>query len=198
MVYPASYPAQRPAGLRRRSLPVGTELWRIDGTDPAAWTWAGFAVPRHRFDSATGAFRTRYAGQSIHGAARERYVDTGLLIPADHDHQLLIRLITTRRFRVIDLRTESNLHALDADDRISTSHEPRVWKAGHRLADAARTWWPDLDGIVYRSRTTPATSANVAFWSIDGFAVEAQELQACPAELDDLVLHHHFTVDFEY
>jgi len=197
-VYTTSYPADRPAGLRRRSLAAGTELWRIEGTDPSAWAWTGFSVPRYRFDSAAGAFRTRDAGQSIHGAARERYLDTGLLVPADHHDHLLIRLTTTRLLRVIDLRTESNLHALDADDRISTSHEPAVWNACHRLADAARAWWPDLDGIVYRSRTTPATSANVAFWSLDGLDVEAQDLKSCSAELDDLVLRHHFTVDFDY
>lgn len=196
-MYSAPYPADRPPGLRRRSLPAGTELWRIDSTDPAAWGWTGFARPRHRFDSATGAFRTRYAGRSIHGAARERYLDTGLLVPADHDDHLLIRLTTTRGFRVLDLRTESNLHALEADDRINTSHEPDVWQACHRLADAARSWWPDLDGIVYRSRTTPATSTNVAFWSIDGLDFDARELRACAAELDDLVLHHHVTVDFD-
>lgn len=197
-MYASPYPADRPAGLRRRSLRADTELWRIDSTDPAAWLWDGFAAPRYRFDSATGAFRTRYAGQSIHGAARERYLDTGLMIPADHDEHLLVCLTTTRPYRVLDLRTESNLHALAADDRISTSHEHDVWHACHQLADAVRSWWPDLDGIVYRSRTTPATSINVAFWSIDGLDFEARELQACAAELDDLVLHHHFTVDFDY
>lgn len=195
-MYSAPYPADRPAGLRRRSLAAGTELWRIDSTDPADWTWDGLASPRYRFDSATGMFRTRYAGQSIHGAARERYLETGLFIPVDHDEHLLVRLITTRLFRVLDLRTESNLNALEVDDR--TSHEPDVWQACHRLADAVRSWWPDLDGIVYRSRTTPATSTNVAFWSTDGLDVDAQELRSCAAELDDLVLHHHFTVDFDY
>ena len=197
-MYAARYPPDRPGGLRRRSLRAGTELWRIDSTDPAAWVWGGFAAPRYRFDSATGACRTRYAGQSSHGAARERYLDTGLFIPTDHDEHLLVRLTTTRPFRVLDLRTESNLHALAADDRISTSHEPAVWQACHRLADAARAWWPDLDGIVYRSRTTPATSTNVAFWSIDGLDVDVHELRSCAAELDDLVLHHHFTVGFDY
>ncbi len=197
-MYSAPYPADRPAGLRRRSLAAGTELWRIDSADPAEWNWNGFAAPRCRFDSATGAFRTRYAGQSINGAARERYLDTGLFIPVDHGEHLLVRLITTRLFRVLDLRNEANLDALDVDDRISTSHEPDVWQACHRLADAVRGWWPDLDGIVYRSRTTPATLMNVAFRSMEGLEVEARELRSCTAELDDLVLHHHFTVAFDY
>lgn len=197
-MYDAPYPADRPRGLRRRSLPPGTELWRIEARPPRAWTWAGHPVPRHRFDSAIGAFRTRYASLSFHGAARERYLDTGLLIPADHHDQWLVRLTTTRRFRVVDLRTEANLAALGADDRISTSHEPDVWDACHRLSDAARAWWPDLAGIVYRSRTTPASSANVAFFSLDGLDIEAWRLETRVAELDDLVLHHHVTVDFGY
>ncbi len=101
------------------------------------------------------------AGLSFQGAARERYLDSGLLIPAGH-------------------------------------HQDSVWQACHRLADAARAWWPDLDGIVYRSRTTPATSADVAFWSIEGLASHTRELHTCTDELDDLVLHHRFTVDFDY
>ena len=197
-MYDAPYPAERPTGLRRRSLPAGTQLWRIEGTEPSAWDWAGFPTPRYRFDSATTAFRTRYAGQSIHGAARERYLDTGLLIPADHADHLLIRLTTTRRFRVVELRTEATLQALDADDRISTSHEANVQDVCHRLADALRRWWPDLDGIASRSRTTPATSYNVAFFATDAFAVESRALGTCRDELDDLILHHHFTVDFAY
>jgi hypothetical protein len=109
-----------------------------------------------------------------------------------------MRLTATRRFSVLDLRTEANLHALDADDRVNTSHEPDVWDACHRLADAIRDWWPDLDGIAYRSRTTPATSTNIAFFAADAFDIDAWELATCVDELDDLVLHHHFTVDFDY
>lgn len=197
-MYDAPYPLARPPGLRRRSLPAGTELLRIDRTDPAVWDWSGFSTPRYRFDSATGAFRTRYAGSSIHGAARERYLDTGRFIPADHSDHLMIRLTTQRRLRVVDLRTEANLDAIGAEDRINTGHEGFVWDACHRLADAVRHWWPDLDGIVYRSRTTPASSYNLAFFSTDAFTVDSQVLGVCHHELDDLVLHHHFTVDFDF
>ena len=48
---------------------------------------------------------------------------------------------------VLDLRTELNLHALDADDRVNTSHEPDVWQACHRLADAARGPRDDADFV---------------------------------------------------
>jgi hypothetical protein len=69
----------RPAGLRRRSIPVGSEIWRVDATPPAAWDWTGFPELRYRFDPLTGAFRTRYAGATLAGAFRERYRSTGLL-----------------------------------------------------------------------------------------------------------------------
>ena len=188
----------RPAGLRRRSLPAGTELWRVDTVPTESWSWTGFATPRHRFDSAAGAFRTRYAGTSLRGALRERYFASGRYIPDDHHHHVLVHLTTNRPFRVLDLRTEANLDALGIDDRISTSHEPAVWRFGHRLADQARRWWPQLDGIVYRSRTTPTTSINVAFFAAVAFEIEARPFVASGADLDDLVLHDQFTIGFDY
>ena len=188
----------RPTGLRRRALPVATELWRFDATPAGDWNWTGFPEPRYRFDSAVGAFRTRYAGRSVHGAARERYLATGRHIPADHADHHLVELVATRPFRILDLRTETNLDALDVDNRISTGHEPAIWDACHRLADAVRHWWDDLDGIVYRARTTPASSFNVAFFSIDGLAVSSRPLADCSGELDALILRHGFTVGFDY
>ncbi len=191
-------PGPRPPGLRRRSLPAGTELWRLDVRSPVEWSWDAFAEPRHRFDSAAGAFRTRYAATSVPGVARERYHDTGRYVPDDHATHQLVRLTANRRIRLLDLRTEANLDALGLDDRISTSHEPAVWGAAHRLADATRRWWPDLDAIVYRSRTTPQTSVNLAFFATDGFDVAARPLAACEDELVELVLHHQFTIAFGY
>ena len=196
-MYRDAFPAARPTGLRSRRLPVGTEFWRIDAEPPTSWTWEGFAAPRHRFDPASGAFRTRYASRSIAGAVRERYLDTGLLIPADHADHHLVRLHAQRALRVVDLRTDANLQALGLDDRISTSHELVVWEAAHLLADAVRAWWPDLDGIAFRSRTTPERSFNLAFFSSDALAADARPLVDCPDELADLVLHHHLTVDFD-
>jgi len=185
--------------LRRRSLPAGTELWRIDANHPAGWDWVGFPTPRSRFDPSSGAFRARYAATSIAGAAREKYLDTGRLIPADHANHCLIHLATTRPLKVVDLRTQANLDALDVDDRINTSHEGLVWSACHRLADALPGWWDEADGIMYRSRTTPQTSINVAFFALDGFDVEGSRLlSTCVDELDELVLHHQFTVNFPY
>jgi hypothetical protein len=183
--------------LRRRTWASGSVLWRIDAHPPDNWDWSGFPSPRNRFDPESGAFRVRYAALTLDGAARERYLSTGRYIPADHrDHQM-VRLEVVRPIRVLDLRTEANLDALDVDDRISTGREPAVWDAAHRLADTVRRWWPDLDGVVYRSRTTPESSANLAFFSMAPFQSETQALNRMRELLTELVLSHGFTIGWE-
>ncbi|EUA52325.1 hypothetical protein I553_2511 [Mycobacterium xenopi 4042] len=136
-------------------MSAGTELWRVDATAPAEWTWQGFPEALFRFDPESGSFRTRYAAASLVGAFRERYRPTGLVIPADHAAHHVVRLVAVRHLRVLDLRTEANLDALSVDDQISTGQHPEVWDTCHRLADAVKRWWSDLDAIVYRPRTTP-------------------------------------------
>ena len=64
-------------------------------------------------------------------------------------------------------------------------------------ADAVRRWWDDIDAIVYRSRTTPETSTNYAFFGSAGFDVESRALKARADVLTDLVLHHDFTVNWD-
>ena len=193
----APLPSVRPVGLRRRRVNVGTEIWRVDATEPAAWTWEGFPEPRYRFDPASGAFRTRCAGASLVGAFRERYRATGLVIPSDHAAHNLVRLIAARHLRVLDLRTERNLDVLRFGDQISTGQHPYVWGTCHRLADAVAQWWNDLDAVVYRSRTTPETSANFAFFADDAFVIEPWPLADRSDVLTELVLRHGFTVGWE-
>ena len=192
--YRAPLPDARPVGLRRRRVNVGTEVWRVDATEPASWTWVGFPDPRYRFDPASGAFRTRYGGSNLVGAFRERYRATGLVIPSDHATQRLVRLVAARHLHVLDLRTERNLDVLGVDDQISTGQHAQVWDTCHRLADAARRWWDQLDAIVYRSRTTPTTSANFAFFTHDTFAIQSWPLADRTDILSDLVLRNGFTV----
>jgi hypothetical protein len=142
-------------------------------------------------------FRTRYAGSTPVGAFRERYRPTGRVIPADHATHHLVRLVAARHLRVLDLRTERNIDALDIDDQISTGQHPDVWGTCHRLADAVRRWWNDLDAIVYRSRTTPETSFNFAFFTDDAFEIESWTLADRTDVLTDLVLRHGFTVGWD-
>ena len=107
-----------------------------------------------------------------------------------------MQLVATRDVRAFDLRAQRNLDVLNLDDQISTGLHPAVWDTCHRLADAARLWWDDLDAIVYRSRTTPETSVNVAFFAADAFRaelglVDRRDLMA------DLVLRYGFTVNWD-
>ena len=128
--------------------------------DPPTGTGAAFPSRATASIRRSGAFRTRYAGATLVGAFRERYRSTGLVIPADHRTHHLVRLVSARNLRVLDLRTEKNLDVLQIDDQISTGQHPDVWATCHRLVDAARRWWTDIDAILYRSRTTPESSVN--------------------------------------
>lgn len=198
--YRAPLPDARPSGLRRRRVTAGTQLWRLDAEHPSQWTWDGFAQPRYRFDPPSGTFRTRYGATDVVGAFRERYRLTGLMIPADHAGHHLVRLTAARHLRVLDLRTERNLDALGVDDQISTGQHDAVWATCQGLADAVRRWWPEPeecpDAIVYRSRTTPETSVNYAFFAVSAFDVEARPLAQRPEVTAELVLRHGFTVGF--
>jgi len=189
-------PAARPTGLQSRTAKRNTKMWRVEATRPNEWEWHGFPQPRHRFDSQSGTFRTRYAGAELVGAFRERYRATGLVVPADHAEHYLIEMVTRSPMRVLDLRTERNLDALDIDDQISTGQYDVIWDTCQRLADAARQWWPDLAAIVYRSRTTPQQSTNYAFFAHDRFRTRAWRLVERADVLTELVLRHRFTIDW--
>lgn len=169
----------------------------MEAAPPADWGWEGFSEPRYRFDPVSGAFRTRYAATRLVGAFRERYRSTGSVVPADHAGHHLIRMQTTRSLRVLDLRTERNLDALEVDDQISTGQHDAVWDTCQHLVDAARRWWPGLDAIAYRSRTTPTVSANYAFFGVDGLTHESWLLSERVDVLVDLVLREGFTVDWD-
>ncbi len=195
--YRAPLPEARPVGLRRRRVDVGTELWRVEAASPDDWTWTGFPTALYRFDPKSGEFRTRYAASTLVGAFRERYRLTGSMVPADHADHRLVRLVAARHLRVLDLRTEANLDVLGVDDQINTGQHPDVWDTCHRLADAVRRWWPELDAIVFRPRTTPETSINYAFFALDPFSFESWPLAERTDVLADLVLHHGFTVNWD-
>ncbi|HUE60730.1 MAG TPA: RES family NAD+ phosphorylase [Acidimicrobiales bacterium] len=179
-------------------MSAGTRWWRIEKEDSKSWDWSGFPQPRNRFDPESGRFRTRYAAASLHGAARERYSSTGCYIPVDHAGEHLVKLAAARPLKVLDLRTESNLDALGVDDRINTGREASVVEACHCLADCCREWWTDLDGLLYRSRTTPESSANLAFFDSKPFTITGRRLDSCVDDLDELVLRHGFIVGFAY
>ncbi len=94
---------------------------------------------------------------------RERFDAEGRIVSGTALASHLVEL--TGRLRVVDLRRDATLDLLGCDDQISTSRAPGVWAAGQLLADRLVDWFGErLDGIVYRSRTTPARDANLAFF----------------------------------
>jgi hypothetical protein len=146
-------------------LTVRRHAWyRLDREPPSRWRWSAYPNPRNRFDPASATFRVRYAGDAQRVAMRERFDDEGRIVSTEHLRLHLVRL--TGDVRVLDLRHNRNLDALGLDDQINTSRAPAVWDACQRLVDHVHDWYGDrCDGIVYRSRTTPERSANLAFFS---------------------------------
>lgn len=68
--------------------------------------------------------------------------------------------------RVLDLRRDQTLDALNLDDQINTGRSLGVWQACHQLVDCVDDWFGEqCHGLAYRSRTTPERSANIAFFS---------------------------------
>ena len=159
--YAERLPTTRPPGVRLSTL---RHAWfRLDREPPDQWSWHPYATPRSRFDSPTGAYRVRYAGDAKRVAMRERFDESRRVVPAA---QLDLHLVELRgSIRVLDLRRDSTLDALGLDDQINTSRAPGVWAASQRLADLVHEWFGErCDGIVYRARTTPQSSANLAFF----------------------------------
>lgn len=191
----ADLPTKKPQYLRTRLLEQ-RQWWRFDAQDPAQWTWEPFPTPRFRFDSATGQHRVRYAGLTSRGAARERW-NPDRYIAAGDAQVWVTQLAGTPR--VVDLRSERVLDHLGLDDRINTARDAATWRTCQVLGDRLRQWFPQLDAIVYRSRTTPETSANIA-WHRPAClqVVGVAPLRECPDLLDRLVLADGFTVAFDW
>jgi hypothetical protein len=186
-----SLPAERPGRLRLSSLDV--EWWRIDEREPSAWSWSGYPVPHNRFD-VRGA-RVRYAARTERGAFREHFAESGRVLTPRHADLWIVRL--RGRIRVLDLRHERALDALGLDGEISTSRSARVFRTCWELSSRAHRWYgDDLHGIVYTSRTTPQTSANLAFFEAAPLSAESVgRLQDRGQLLGQLIVDDGFRVD---
>ncbi|MEO6712478.1 MAG: RES family NAD+ phosphorylase [Mycobacteriales bacterium] len=175
---------------------VDAAWWRIDAAAPADWGWEPFPSPRHRFDSAAGLFRVRYAARTERAAFRERFADEGRRISAAHQSDHLVEI--TGRLRVLDLRNEHTLDALRLDDEVNVGRDPRVLTTAQQLADRLVGWYGDsLHGLLYRSRTTPSASPNLAFFgSAPTTLVDRGPLSRRTATLARLILRDRFAVEF--
>lgn len=169
--YADRLPKKRPSGLR---LSTHKHSWyRLDTTDPGPWHWSQRTAMRERFDS------------------EDRIISAG---------HLDLRLIElTGTVKVLDLRQDRNLDALGLDDQVNTGRAPGVWQACQLLADLIHTWYGDtLGGIVFRSRTTPQHSANLALFehALPGLTPHDRgALRDQEALLTSCVLSDGFTVE---
>lgn len=112
----------------------------------------------------------RYAGDAPRVAMRERFDKDHRTVRLTELESHLVELTGTAH--VIDLRRDRTLDTLGLDDQINTSRAPDVWVACQRLVDLVHDWFGErCDGIVYRSRTTPERSANLAFFAHAPLAV---------------------------
>lgn len=98
--------------------------------------------------------------------------------------------------RVLDLRRDATLDALGLDDQISTSRAPDVWAACQRLVDSVLQWFGErCHGLVYRSRTTPERSANLAFFAHSPLEIRSLgTLREQATLLDSCILSDGFAV----
>jgi len=169
--------------------------YRLDSQDSRRWNWTAFGQPRHRSDSPTATFRVRYAGNAQRVAMRERFDADGRIVSADAlDLTLMQR---TGRLHVLDLRTDRTLDVLGLDDQINSARAPDVWTSCQQLADLVHRWYGQrCHGIVYRPRTTPQCSANLAFFEHAPLtATSLGRLGAQPSLLATAVVSDGFTVD---
>jgi hypothetical protein len=149
----------RPDLLRLVSLDVS---WvRLDAGVPATWSWEPFPRQRNRFDAP--GWRVRYAARTERGAFRERFADRGRVVRGVDASVSVV--VLTGRVRVVDLRNERTLDLLGVDGEICTGRSRRVFEACSLLTSRLLGWYGvQLHGIVYTSRTTPQSSANLAFF----------------------------------
>lgn len=102
------------------------------------------------------------------------------------------------RLRVLDLRNEHTLDALRVDDEINVGRDLRVLQTTQLLADRLVEWYGNsLHGVLYRSRTTPSASPNLAFFEVAPTRlVDHGQLRLRTAALARLVLRDRFAVEF--
>jgi len=138
----------------------------------------------------------RYAARTERAAFRERFADEGRRISAAHGADHLVGI--TGRLRVLDLRSEQTLEALRIDDEANVGRDARVLRTTQVLSDLLAAWYGDsLHGLLYRSRTTPSASPNLAFFASAPIAVtDHGPLRGRAATLARLVLRERFAVEF--
>jgi hypothetical protein len=142
----------------------------------------------------------RYAANLAVVAARERF--PGRMITEVDGDSWVVRIDSAPP--PLHLTHQSNLDALNLDDRVSTGRinptsrsdpDPLLETCG-RLADAVYDWWGGSPPpLLYRSRTVPSTGRSIAFseWASVRAGVVGRLRDAASLQTE-LVLRAGFTV----
>jgi hypothetical protein len=96
-------------------------LFRIQ--DSGVLGYRAYPEPLHRFDAPAGEYAVVYANDSEVGVFAEVYVDRGRRLGMEDARRHLVRILPGRPLRLVDLRADDTLAAVDLDARISVGDD---------------------------------------------------------------------------
>lgn len=135
-------------------------LFRIQDSDVLGHR--AYPSARYRFDAPAGEYAVVYANDSEVGVFAEVYVDRGRRLGTEDARRHLVRITPDRPLRLVDLRADGTLTALDLDARISTGDDYEVCQ---EWALAFYERWSEVSGICYAARNAGLTTRNVALFA---------------------------------
>jgi RES domain len=125
------------------------QIWRLHWEEPnEVAVRAATAPPRYRFDDPRSEYGVTYGNLDIIGAFLEVYGDTQRIDSAQRGRRRT-RLESTREILLVDLDNAATQKAFGLDSRIASS---RQYATTQHWSRAWHDWYPEVDGIRYRSR----------------------------------------------
>jgi hypothetical protein len=135
-------------------------LFRIQDSDVLGYR--AYPSPIYRFDAPAGEYAVIYANDSEVGVFAEVYVDRGRRLGMEDARRHLVRILPGRPLRLVDLRADDTLAALDLDARISVGDD---YGACQEWALAFYERWSEVSGVCYAARNAGPTTRNVALFA---------------------------------
>jgi hypothetical protein len=159
------------------------QLWRIQRSPEP--DHKRYPSPRHRFDAAGGRYAAIYTNDDKVGTLGEVYVDRGRRLGRQEGKRHLVRITATSALRLVDLRSDETLSALDLDARISTGED---YEACQKWALALYEALPDIAGLRYAPRKAGEGCSNVVLFAERCAASLEYWAEGRLEELEDVVL----------
>jgi hypothetical protein len=143
-----------------------------------------YPSPIYRFDAPAGEYAVIYANDSEVGVFAEVYVDRGRRLGMEDARRHLVGILPERPLRLVDLRAEGTLAALDLDARISVGDD---YEACQEWGLAFYERWSEVSGICYAARNAGLTTRNVALFDRCASALTLTSLGRLE-DLEEIVL----------